>query len=358
MAITMSSFAATENDINLRSMRNMKLAHRLALVLAPIAAAPLATNALAWGASGHRMISSMAAERFPEELPAFLRTQDMPFTLGELGRELDRSKGSGTTHDRELDPGHYISLDDAGRVLGGPVLDDLPVTREDYDTLLRENGKTQYEAGYLYYSIISGWQQLKKHFGYWRALVAAEKSASDPAVAARFARDRQIREMLIVRDLGVWSHYVGDASQPLHVSAHYVGWGDGPDPQGFTKSMHSDFGGEFIRRSISEAGVASRVQPPSNGQKNIQDRTRAYLKTTLSQVIPLYEIEKEHGYAHASEPAKDFVAERLAAAVAELRDLVLTAWEESDDVPLGWPETTLEAIRSGADPSNSFFAED
>jgi hypothetical protein len=28
--------------------------------------------------------------------------------------------------------------------------------------------------------------------------------------------------------LGIWSHYGGDASQPLHVSIHYNGWGDYP----------------------------------------------------------------------------------------------------------------------------------
>jgi len=72
-------------------------------------------------------------------------------------------------------------------------------------------------------------QQLTKDFGYWRALVVAEQHANDPAEAARFARDRQIREMLTIRDLGVWTHYVGDASQPLHISIHYNGWGNYPE---------------------------------------------------------------------------------------------------------------------------------
>jgi hypothetical protein len=55
----------------------------------------------------------------------------------------------------------------------------------------------------------------------------AERQRS--AEAARFARDRQIREMLTIRDLGVWTHYVGDASQPLHISIHYNGWGNYPE---------------------------------------------------------------------------------------------------------------------------------
>ena len=33
-------------------------------------------------------------------------------------------------------------------------------------------------AGYLPYSIVDGWQQLVKDFGYWRVLVAATETAT------------------------------------------------------------------------------------------------------------------------------------------------------------------------------------
>ena len=32
--------------------------------------------------------------------------------LALMGRELDRSKGAGETHDKERDPGHYIDIAD------------------------------------------------------------------------------------------------------------------------------------------------------------------------------------------------------------------------------------------------------
>ena len=108
-----------------------------------------AAPAWAWGASGHHWLSQVAAEALPEELPAFLRTAEVPQTVGELGREPDRSKDSGAVHDKERDPGHYVDLDDDGKVAGVLPLEPLPATREAFDTALRQGGTTQYAAGYL-----------------------------------------------------------------------------------------------------------------------------------------------------------------------------------------------------------------
>jgi hypothetical protein len=101
--------------------------------------------------------------------------------------------------------------------MGIVPLDKLPVTREAYDTWLRAGGSTQYRAGYLPYSMVDGWQQLVKDFAYWRAAVKGAETAATPEERAWFEADRQLREKLTLRDIGIWSHYVGDASQPLHV---------------------------------------------------------------------------------------------------------------------------------------------
>src|SRR5215469_4586130 len=89
----------------------------LAIVAFTVLAAP--HTVLAWGATGHRIIGSLAAESLPPELPAFLRAPAPATTLGELAREPDRWKDAGRTHDADLDPAHYLDLDDQGRVLGG-----------------------------------------------------------------------------------------------------------------------------------------------------------------------------------------------------------------------------------------------
>jgi hypothetical protein len=92
-----------------------------------------------------------------------------------MGRELDRSKGAGKTHDAERDPGHYVDLYDDGAVMGVLPLAKLPDSREAFDTELRAKGFTQYKAGCLFYSIVDGWQQIRKVFAYWRVLTKARR---------------------------------------------------------------------------------------------------------------------------------------------------------------------------------------
>ena len=124
-----------------------------------------ANDSWAWGASGHEWISGVAIEKLPDSLPAFVRTPEAAAEIAILGRELDRSKGAGRTHDAERDPGHYVGLADDGKVMGVLSLKDLPSTREDYDTDLRKKGFTQYKAGYLPYSIRRQQVQSRQHAG-------------------------------------------------------------------------------------------------------------------------------------------------------------------------------------------------
>lgn len=187
-------------------------------------------ESLAWGATGHRMISRMAVENLPAEIPAFLRTPEVAEQIGDLGREPDRSKDVGNSHDHDLDPGHYINYSDDFTVAGVSPLNTMTMTREDYDTALRAKGTNEFKVGFLPYSIVDGWQQLQKDFAYWRADVAAEGFTTSKSDRDWFVKDRRLREMVIIRDLGYWSHFVADASQPHHVSIHYDGWGDYPNP--------------------------------------------------------------------------------------------------------------------------------
>src|SRR5581483_3133040 len=194
----------------------MRVAALVSLSLCVVQLAPL--SASAWGAKGHRIIGVLAARNFPEEIPPFLRTQEAIARLGELAREPDRSRGAGNPHDQDLDPAHFVDVMDDGTVLGGPSLSQLPANRNEYDSALRAHGADQYKAGWLPYSIMDGWQQLVKDFALWRADVAGEKFAKDAADRQWFAFDRSLRELIILRDLGEWSHFVGGGSQPLHVT--------------------------------------------------------------------------------------------------------------------------------------------
>src|SRR5690242_11601752 len=117
------------------------------LFTALLVLAGLPDPALAWGGKGHRMIGVLAAQRLPATIPAFLRSPEAMFEIGEMAREPDRSRGAGQPHDNDRDPAHFIDINDDGTILGGPPLAALPATRLDFDTALRAVGTTQYKAG-------------------------------------------------------------------------------------------------------------------------------------------------------------------------------------------------------------------
>lgn len=332
-------------------------------IAAGLLVATASTQAFGWGATGHTMIGNLAMENLPtdEGLPAFLFDENVPFMIGELSVELDRSKGAGQTHDFERDPAHYVDFDDEGRVFGGPTLEELPISRRDYDTLLRELDLTQYHAGYLPYALVDGWLQLRKDFALWRALEAAEDAAEDPALAARFARERELREMLILRDLGVWAHYVQDATMPLHLSVHFDAWGDYPNPNGYNteRGLHAKFEGAYVRANITDDEIMALVPEFRERSGDVWVETREYLAAGIEQIIPLWDLDKAGAFDAPNAEGETFVAGQLAAAVAELRDLVVMAWVYSDDdVAIGYPNITLEQIEAGEDAVGPLFGLD
>jgi hypothetical protein len=326
-------------------MRN--LVGALAAVLSAAALAlPAPTPAFAWGATGHEFVSGLAAEAFPEELPGFLRTPAAVADIAVFGRELDRSKSSGDPHDAERDAGHYVHLDDEGKVGGLLPLDTLPVRREAYDTALRTKGVTQYNTGYLPYAIVEGWQQLVKDFAYWRAASIGAKTAASEADRAWFDADRQRREGLIIRDLGVWSHYDGDASQPMHVSIHFAGWGPYPNPQGFSlsKSLREDYQSTFVRAHIRRTDVKREMAPYQACTCTIWDRMRAVILDSHRTIIPYFELEKQGAFQGDAKVGIAFTNTRLASGASAVRDMVVDAWRASVDANVGYPVIKLRDI--------------
>jgi hypothetical protein len=310
---------------------------------------PPASPAWAWGATGHEFVSGLAAEALPDEIPDFVRTPTAVSDIAVFGRELDRSKGTGNPHDTERDPGHYVHIDDDGLIAGALSLEALPVTREDYDTALRAKGTTQYQTGYLPYAIVDGWQQLVKDFAYWRASTVGSKTALTEADRAWFDADRQRRERLLIRDLGVWSHYDGDASQPLHVSVHVNGWGPYANPQGFTdsKTTRVDFQSTFVRARIERAAVKREVAPYRACTCTIWNRVRALILDSHNAVVPFYELEKQGAFRGEASAGIAFTISRLAAGASAVRDMVVDAWRASTDMNVGYPPIIVRDIEAG-----------
>lgn len=354
------------------TVRN-RVATRVAALLAIAGAGTLlaASPAWAWGHTGHVGISELAILSLPAELPKFLRTAQAAVEIGQLGPEPDISKTTGiitgtsasgnlqtapTVHDAERDTGHYIDIDDNGVVAGGAVaLSMLPPTREAFDTAQRAatspGGQDQYSAGYLPYTIIDGFQQVRKDFGIWRALSAGLATATSDADQAYFRYQLQLRQKLTIRDIGYWSHFVADASQPMHTSIHFNGWGNYPNPNGYTTApIHAPFEGTFVRDFIDFGVVYGQVRPYiDRGVTSIEQRVPLYLAETLGQVAPTYAAAQASGdnYQTAQPAEVAIVTQQLAAGVAELRDEIVDAWRQSQQIAVGFPLLRVSDIESG-----------
>lgn len=314
-------------------------------------AAVLATapqNAHAWGNSGHRMIGVLAAEGLPMEAPAFLRTRAAAAGLGELAREPDRSRGAGKTHDQMRDPGHFIDIDDDGRVLGGPRYDALPAMLNDYETALRLAGTDSVKAGYLPYRIVDNWQQLTKDLAQWRVADLGVRTEKNRARLAWLKADRRAREWQVLIDLGQLAHYVGDAAYPLHVSSHYNGWGDGPNPKGYTTArIHVPLEGPFVARQVRIEAVRAAMRPYVDCACAVDQRVVRFMDVNWRRVEPFYALEKDGGFKGDDRRGVAFMTTQLAAGASELRDFVIDAWRASETMTVGYPAVSLADVRAG-----------
>ena len=313
------------------------------------------TGAFAWGSSGHRVIGELALKSLPPELPDFLRKAEAARQVAEVAREPDRAKGASAQHDSDANAAHHVNVGDDLKIAPGPSLLALPANRESYDTALRAAGTNQYKAGYLPYAIIDAWQQVVMDFAHWRADVAGARYAKTPAERTWFLQDQWVREGLTTRDLGLLAHFVGDGSQPMLVSIHSDGWGHYPNPQSFTTTrVRAVFEGTIVRNRITATDISAHVAASRDCRCAIERRTSDYLIATQKEVAALYQIEKAGGFAARPDDGKVFVSKRLAAGVAELRDMIADAWRRSAEMSVGSPPIAVEDIETGE--TNAFDA--
>ena len=329
------------------------------------------SSAFAWGPDGHRMIGELAMKDLPADLPAFLHTPAAAKEVGYLAPEADRERGAGEAFDADHSPAHFIDISDDLTILGGPPLNALPATREQYDTALRAAGSNQYKAGTLSYSIVEGFQLLTKDFAHWRVDVAGAKLGKSAKARAWYAKDRVEREKIILHDLGTWAHFVGDGSMPLHASVHYNGWGDFPNPEGFTlEHIHVPFENQFVHNNVKDADIKTAVPAARDCGCTIAARVAAYLTAAQAEVVPLYRLEKGGAFGvlspergsdsaqagKATPEGKAFVTQQLALGTAELRDMIVGAWHESDKQSVGYPPVKVLDVEAGkADPYAALF---
>ena len=317
-------------------------------------------NVFAWGATGHRIIGEAAMRALPASAPGFLRTPQAALDVGEYSREPDREKGAGRAYDSDRDPGHFLDLSDDGTVLGGPRLGALPPTRPEFERAMVAVGQDNWKSGYLPYSILDRYQQLAHDFAYWRVLAAAEANPAWAAHKAWYAADRRRREGQILIAIGELSHFVGDGSQPLHLTVHFNGWGEFPNPNGYTTAkVHGPYESDMVLARVKPEAVAAAMIPPRPFQGPVDQRIADYLIGTSRQVIPFYEMEKAGGMAPGDPRGPAMATRQIALGASELRDMIVLAWTASERQTVGYkPVSVADVVAGRVDPYDALYGLD
>ncbi len=307
-----------------------------------------AGQALAWGDTGHRLVGEEAMRALPKGLPAFLYLRQSVRDVGQYSREPDIWRKAGAIHDAERDPAHLMRLDDNGLTLAGTELTAMPATHSDYDAAVRAHGGDPIKAGYLYYSLSDAYAQVRKDFGVLRVIELAIAGEKDKAKLADLKEAMRRRQDLVLRDIGILSHYAGDATQPMHVSIHYDGWGDFPNPEGFTtEHVHWPVEGPYVHDHVNQAMVHDRVSPQTSCPGTQESCIAARLKRNWTQVVPLYGLEKTGAFKPDSNAGAEFLATLLARGASDLRDMIADAWTHSADAVVNSAGVSVTDVTSG-----------
>src|SRR5450432_152020 len=250
------------------------------LVLVPLLASPACFG---WGAEGHRMINRLAAEHLPADVPEFLRTPAALDEIEYLGPEPDRWR---SLAEPELSsaqaPEHFIDLEVADRI------GTLPRKRFEYLAALYAAAAAHPESakdlrpdrvGLQPYVTVEVYERLQAAFREYRA-ESALKQDTKPVEAA------------ILFYAGWLGHYVGDGSQPLHVTVNYDGWMGKDNPNGYNtqRGLHEQFESTFVSANLKAADVRPLLSAPHAIGDEFPDYI-SYLRHSASLTERLYELD-------------------------------------------------------------------
>ena len=304
--------------------RHLVKAISLRAVLAAAALLGLALPsqpAHAWEQEGHRIINKLAASNLPADVPAFLRSQAAIDEIEYLGPEPDRWRSRAEPElSAAQSPEHFIDFE-AADALGA-----LPHKRLEFEAKVFAAGQRPEVIGLQPWEADEVWERLKAAMRQYRAMLAAGQDTKSGANV-----DTKPVEAAILFYAGWLGHYVGDGSQPLHVSVKYNGW-VGPNPNGYTTShqIHHVFEGPFVEANIDAPEVQAKMTAVKLIEGDMFDAYVAYLRHTGTHVEKVYQFEKAGGFIGAGTPeSRDFTAARLADGASMLRDMIYTAWIDS-----------------------------
>lgn len=305
--------------------------------------------AFGWDAHGHRITTLAALDGLTPDAPSLLRDPITRDRIAYQSTEPDHWRGlRSAILSHENAPDHYIDLELLAQF--GLTFESLPRFRYEY---LRAMGvakhvhpegvdpydpagdwdRTKEWPGFLPYAIGEHYAKLRSSFQTLRILerIAATEGGGS---ATRRAQLQQARDN-VVYHMGVLSHFVTDAAQPLHTTKHFNGW-VGDNPRGFTtdKGFHAYIDGgvlELHRIDYEALRPAVRFDRPEHALPHADDpweACRQHIQRSFDRMVPLYEMEQD-GRLRTAE-GRAFILERLADGSAMLGALYNGAWATSE----------------------------
>lgn len=298
----------------------------------------------AWDYDGHRLIAQLALRTLPTNFPAFVRGPAAVERVAFLSGEPDRWRNSpDTPFSHAHKPDHFFDLDELE--LYGLTSETLSPFRYEAEGQFvagrmahpdrfrpadpaRDPDRTRGRIGFLPWCITEHQGRLKSGFSYLRAFAEAGT-----------AEEQSNAEQNILHTMGVMSHFVGDAVQPLHTTRHYNGW-VGANPSGYTtnRTFHAWIDGGYPERlSLTVAALAGRLRPARRlalteagaGRTNLFPVMMAFLARSHREVEPLYQLDRTGRLSARGVPSaegRELIERQMIEGAQMLGDLWLTAW--------------------------------
>lgn len=270
------------------------------------------------------MINAEAARVLPDDMPLFFR--EAGDRLEALASQPDRWKIEGLPRLDVINrPDHYLSTE--------YIRDHtLPPERYSFLSMVADNHlnppkEKPYSVGFLPYAIAENLEKLTVEMAWWRHETAHNGPGS---ILAKQIADN------VVYTAGLLGHYAGDASQPLHTSAHYDGWNTSiePNPDRFSTKhgIHARFESSFVNAAITPDDLPPLMKDARALDGDILQIAEDFVNRSHEGVRKLYTLDRDGKLdpADPSEEGRTFVLDCLASGAQFLRDLWYTAWVRSE----------------------------
>jgi hypothetical protein len=311
-----------------------------------LAVGGLASTAVAWDAPGHRAITAVAMEKFRAKVTdtalAWADEGNWPKVIADQATMPDRWRNVRAPALAHVNnPDHYIDVEDLVDLglslrtiepLRHEFAGQLAIARKErpgagrQSNPARDTARTDAYPGFLPQAICEQYARLVSNLKTMRTLARL----NEPARAAQLETAR----LNVAWSLGVLSHFVGDAAQPLHTTRHHHGW-VGDNPNGYTtrREIHADIDATVLQKhNLYDDAIRASVQTDRPDLADIDESNPwaavlAHIERSHAAMEELYKLDKSGDLW--KDPGKSVIIRRLTDAAEMLAALYGAAWEAS-----------------------------